>query len=271
MNLQLFKEKNLVKTVICFSLFFFFGAYSFAGLAETLCDCEEIVKTKKCDNPDCVKICNLKNPLMDISSFFVETCLGKGSDYVVSKEDVVATEALSLIEKSKQTIMEIIEKSKESLKKNCPQCQKLYKISARFGFKPKKKTCPEEYLKVHSYKESKQMDQKKGACNLDELLNYLENYAIFLVTKNKQYTPKGISSADKKLMESRSKKLWAVCPSKCSFLTNYVTTINSEECKGEVDIKIGCTHKVETKWFKPIYDVDIDYKPDLKCKGSQPT
>ena len=219
---------------------------------------------------DCIKICALTVPLTDIDSHLAEMCLGKNNNYILTEKNVVVTKALSLIEKSKGEITRLIQRNKELLKEKCPHCQKLYKISASFGFEPKKKTCPEQYLKTHYYKESTRKDMKKGVCDTGEVLNYLESYATFLVTKNKKYIPKGMGLSDQKAMESNSRELWEACPAKCSFLTSYVTTIDPEECSGNVDVKVSCTHKVETEWFKPIYDIKIDYKPDLKCKEKDP-
>ena len=254
-----------MKTAICFIVF---GIFGLTALAEPICDCKKIVETKKCDNPDCIKICSLGNSLISINSHIIETCFGKDRGYTVSEKNIVADKALSLIEKSKADIMRMVEENKKLLQEKCPHCQQEYKISAQFGFEPKRKTCPERYLKAHHYKESKKMNLKKGVCNTDELLSYLESYATFLVTNSKKYLPKEISEDSRKLAKSLSQKLWADCPSKCSFLTSYVTTIDPEECKGEIDIKVNCTHKVETKWFKPVYNMDIDYEPELKCKES---
>ena len=281
----------LLKKIKFFKVFliaFIFGFFVFiAGAEDSACNCEEIL----C-NPDCIQICSLKMSLKEIRAQLIKNCFGGDNSYHLKKENISAKKIAKLIEKSKKEMVSLAKKSEKSLKEKCPDCDKLYKISAKFDFKPEKETCPQKYLKTHSYTETKKMQASGGTCNKDEILTYLESYATYLVTKQglekkdeciSSLDPtnmsckekkiiesgpfKSMSLEDKKLMKSKMKKLWASCPSQCSFLTSYTSTIDSNNCSGKVDIKVDCTHKVKTSFFVPIYDVKFDYEPDLQCKG----
>ena len=262
MNLKLFQQRNLLLT---FFFSFCFSVSLFANTEGDICNCEEDL----C-NPNCIKVCQLKLPLQEIKSRIIKNCFGANRSYYFEQDKVKATKALELINKSKEEIMELAEGSEKSLKKKCPDCEKIYKISSKFDFKPEQKTCGEEYLKTYSYKTSTAINLNKGEhCNIGAILTYFESYTLYLVAKRGDLTKdpfKEMSKEDRSLITSRSKELWANCPAKCSFLTSYSTKINPEKCKGEVDIKVDCTHKVSKKFFTPIYDVKISYEPDLQCK-----
>ena len=250
----LLKEKKLVKIAFFFSLFLFFGSHSWTSLADSICDCEKIIKTKRCDNPDCIKVCNLQDSLTDINFHLAEICLGKGNQaFNFKKADVKATQIEFLIKQAKERIEEIEEKSKELLKKNCPYCQLLSKISAHFKVEPQKKNCPDQYLKTHYYKNSKRMDLQKGACNKAKIFSYFESYVRDLVSGKNVV----------------SRKLWTACPDPCSFDVSYSVKIDEEQCKGEFDARVDCTHGVDKSFFGiPIYDLEINYTGSLKCKES---
>ena len=278
-------KRNFIKLLRLFVFLFSFPVF-ISGAEDLNCNCEKI----EC-NPNCIKVCSLKMPLQEIKAQLINKCFGGDNSYHFEKKNLNAKKIPALIEQLKKEIISLAEKSKKSMKEECPNCEKLYKISNKFDFKPKKETCPDQYLKTYNYKVLKKVELNKEKCNKEEVMTYLGSYVGYLVTKRgldkqdecvstadpkdtrceekkliESGTFKGMSLEDKNLMKSRMKDLWASCPSKCSFLTSYTTIIDPKKCEGEIDIKIDCTHKVKSSFFVPIYDLKISYEPDLKCK-----
>ena len=244
------------KSFVVLSLFLSLAPlYAFKSSAQNMdCDCEKIIEAKKCDNPNCIKICSLLHPMSDISSRLANMCLGEENrNLTFKKERVSAGDISSVSGEIKTKILETEKASKQSLEENCPQCQLISNISAHFKVNAKEKTCPSQYLKTHHYKEYKrgELTWRKKTCKKKKLLKHFEKYT-------------------KKLISGKSEdsiKLWEACPEPCSFEVSYTVKVDNEPCQGLADIRVDCTHKVNKDFFGiPMYDLNIQYKGTLKCE-----
>ena len=245
-----FKQKSFINSAFGFLLFC--GFFAFIGSAkESTCNCKEIIETKKCDNPNCLKICAVLYPLSNLQSQMAELCLGEGNQSLsLKKQNISALDIASITSEIKQKFLKIEKIGKKNLEKNCPQCKLMPEMSAHFKVEPPKKNCPDRYLKTHHYKKDKTKNKDKGVCKKTEIFKYFENYVQNLVNGKKE----------------DSRKLWADCPDPCSFEVSYSVKIDEENCRGDVDVKIDCTHRVEKSFFGiPIYDVEFKYEGNLKC------
>ncbi|MCY4321486.1 MAG: hypothetical protein OXC37_03655 [Bdellovibrionaceae bacterium] len=221
-------------------------------MGEDLCDCEKLRTTGEC-NPNCVPICAFQLPLNKLNTSVIEKCLGesKWSYTIIKKEGVPGTEITSLKNSAEDRIEKYHEGGKESLKKNCPNCDLIPKILTSIIPVTPKKTCPEEYLKSYLFRESKKIDKEDGVCDKKKIFSYFESYVK--------------SKLDKSTEES--KKLWEDCPSDCSFRPHYSLTIDEQNCEGQSNLKIDCTHKARRKLLTPYYNIKVSYTGDLKCMG----
>ena len=248
-------QGQLLKCILFFCLVVSLGSYSFKSLA-SVCNCEKIRKTGECSNPNCVQICGFQLPLNEINQALIKKCLGKKSwTYHSKKPDVPASEVKALITSAEKSIEGIHSKGEASVEKNCPNCEIIPKISADFKVNPLEENCPQQYLKTYKYNHNKKFELKKGMCNKDKIFQYSGKY-VEKVVNSPQTNPE-------------SKKLWEACPDPCSFQINYSVKIDEKNCKGEIDLKVDCTHRGKRKGLfqLPIYDVKVSYTGDLKCEG----
>lgn len=308
---------------------------------EPVCDCEKIIKEGKCDNPDCIKICNLQSVLDSASQVLQEKCLKKiktrknkkekfKEEELFSAEAVKGTSVKSLLDKKKETFKTIDQENKRIIKNSCHGCYLQSKVDAKIIPQTKKEKCDKhiqtekyELWRKHSMNDSTFCDtseDSKGLCELkdeyeyccpkqylkiykhslyiknpgSELANYFESqkswngkYPKNMAVKNSSTCVKEninlmnayINNYVKALLAGKeadilkkdgidfSKKIWTDCPTGCSFAINYVKNINSNQCSGDLNIVVGCTHRKKTKWTgNPLYNIAIEYKGDVKCQ-----
>ena len=221
------------------------------------CPCDKIRIEKKCDNPDCIKICNLQHLFNEIDEQIINQCLKDGAQntiFVLKKAKITQFEAF--LKESKNKIAEIETKHKKALRKNCPHCYLLSKISSRFKPKQAEKNCDEKYLQTYLYSHREHLklkeDETCGKKKRNQIFKHLKRYV-----KNIIY-----NSNNNEL----SKKLYADCPNLCSFDISYTLQIDENNCSGDLDLKVACTHKVKTRFFVPVYDISITYKGGLQCQ-----
>ena len=223
----------------------------------THCPCEKIIEEKKCENPDCIEICNLQNFFNEIDQLLITQCLEKGVQKKnFSQTETPITDFERLLASSIKKIENIKAENKKILEKNCPECNLFPKIEAQFKSIYTKETCKKEYLKTHSYKWKYQIKLKASAtCKKKHK------------TKIQKSIQNWINNTLREKNNKRSKKLWKECPENCSFNVHYVSQINEEDCSGDLDLKVDCTHQTDTTFLSiPMYDMLITYKENLKCK-----
>ena len=222
------------------------------------CPCEQIKREKKCDNPDCIKICNLQDFLNQTTEEIHKQCLKEETHAKTwTHKRTPITQLESIIKQSKEKIKDLEKKSKKHLQENCHDCHLTSNVSVRFQPQQSKKSCPEEYLKTHSYNHSTKLNSgnNKRPCRQEqktEMLNYFSKYIKNIVS----------DSGNNEL----SKKLWRECPGPCSFDIDYVIQIDEDQCSGKLNLNVTCTHKVKRSMFVPIYDVVIAYRGGLQCE-----
>ena len=223
--------------------------------SNSICDCERIKRELKCDNPDCIKICNLESFFNQINLQLNKQCLkSEEINKKFKKKKISAMHLESFSQKVIEHIKKLEADEKQTLEKNCPDCGLVSKISADIDPILPKKTCPQQYLKVHSYSQAKKLSLKNerdcGETEKKKLIEAFTDYSEEII--------RGKTEA--------SKKLWNECPDGCSFDISYVIQINEEDCSGNINLNIACTHRVKKSfWNIPIYNVSIDYEGVLKC------
>ncbi|MDE0092780.1 MAG: hypothetical protein OXN83_05810, partial [Oligoflexia bacterium] len=267
MKMQYLKRRYY-KTLSFTFLFLFLG--SFSALADSfLCDCELIRRVGKCSNPDCISICDFQTSLDEISSSIVEQCLGKESlTLYFRKANASATEIPDFTETAEQKIEDKENKIKNKLLENCPHCELDSSVSAHFKVVSPKRNCPAQYLKDYHYQNEKKMALKKGICEKDKIFQYFGKYVEDLVSSggsSGNQTSSGATGVSGSAPQSKqedtdsviqaSRDLWKACPDPCSFDVSYVVKIDEEKCEGELNVKVGCTHRVRKSfWGVPIYN-----------------
>ena len=221
------------------------------------CPCDEIRIEKKCDNPDCIKICNLQHLFNEIDEQIINQCLkdvAKNTTFVLKKAQITQLEGF--LKESKDKIAKIETEQKKALKENCPQCYLLSKISSQFKPKQAEKNCDEKHLQTYLYshrehlklKENETCEKKKK----NQIFKHLQHYVKNIIFDNNN--------------NELSKKLYADCPNPCSFDISYTLQIDENNCSGDLDLKVTCTHRVKRSFFVPVYDMSITYKGDLQCQ-----
>ncbi len=299
--------------------------------AAPVCDCEKIKKEQKCDNLNCIKICNLTSAFASAGRLLEEQCMQKiaGKQQLKQKVSFSAKgiKGLSIngfVDDKEQAIKEINQKNKQILTEKCPGCSfdskektqiipqkekeacnkhvqtqeyKSWRKNNRKGsafcgfFSSKTKEqekiceredeyaycCPRQYLKTYthnyrikrsnpqfqSYLEGQSIPAQKNAPSCGkEYINAMNSYIG-------DYT-KAIMSQDTQNLSSKaaefSKTIWKECPDGCSFGVTSVRRFDNEQCSGDIDLKVMCTHQKKTEWKNPFYDILISYEGNVKCQ-----
>ena len=334
---MLFTRVFLILLVSCF--------FPFSVLGNSACDCEKIIKEKKCDNPDCIQICNLQSVFDSTGQLLQKKCMKKiktknnkkekfKEKELFSAKTVKGTKVPGLLNRKKRVIQTIEQKNTYIVKKNCPGCYLHSKVTAKIIPQTEKEKC-DKHIKTEKYKlwkkhtmddsafcnssEDGQTKEQEKLCELNheyeyccdhlkpyephyvyiqnpshQLVDYFESQKSWMGNYPKDMTLKKQSSSceknhislinaylndyEKALRERKGdilrqssvdflKKIWTDCPTGCSFAVSYAKNINSNQCYGDLEMKVICTHRKKTKWTgNPLYDISIDYKGDVKCQ-----
>ncbi len=141
----------LLRILCLFWLASYFLILSFSGKAEGQtpnCPCEQIREEGKCDNPDCIEICNLQDVFIDVRKRLKDKCLEDGT----RKKTLSALDAgFGTIKGFIGDLREIEEKNVEVINDNCPACHLFSEIDSKITPKPKDEKC-DEYVYTEHYK-----------------------------------------------------------------------------------------------------------------------
>ena len=138
--------------------------FLFPVFGNTTCDCEKIIKEKKCDNPDCIKICNLQSVFDSAGQLLQEKCLKKittekkekfKEKELFSAKGVKGTAAIALdvegfLKKKKKIIKTINQKNKNIVKKTCPGCYLHSKVTTKITPQRGEENC-DKYIQTEEF------------------------------------------------------------------------------------------------------------------------
>ena len=129
------------------------------------CNCEKILKEGECNDPDCIKICNLENVFDSAGKLIKNKCL-KGTktipEYKVT--DIRANEIEDHLEESNEEYKEIKEENEKKIQKNCPGCNISAKMKALMTPVIKKEGC-DKYINTDNFKQwREEIDKKSTYC-----------------------------------------------------------------------------------------------------------
>lgn len=235
-----------------------FGGIAYSGKASSsansTCPCEEIRRTKICENPDCIKICNLQNLFHEINRTMANKCLKDNKQYDFNYESILLSGLEPLIKNIKIRIQEIEKENNKKLQDTCPNCHLNRVIKTDFPPHQKSKNCPEKYLKTYTYTKSLR-SKNPGKCGNTERTKLHDQFD--------QFTNNIVRSEDS---SPEAQKLWKACPDPCSFYISSVTQMDTEKCAGKIKLNVHCTHEVKRNFLDiPFYDVKINYKGVPQC------
>ena len=193
---------------------------STVGEIKTNCPCEKILEEKKCDNLDCIKICNLES-VFDSAGQFIKTQCMKGLEKkIFTLKEKQVTKFEGFIDDVKEEIKEIEKKNQKKLTKTCPNCHLSSKVTVQSTPKQKEENC-ETYMKTNKYKKWKEMISRDKYICSSSGLNVIS-------TKNK------LSKEEKKLCKL-GKKYNSCCDTKHLGRTyEYSDNMKIELRKGEI-------------------------------------
>lgn len=129
----------------------------FIALAELTCDCEKIIREQECDNPDCIKICNLQSVFRSTGKLLEGKCMEKlkKEDFKTEEnfplEKVMGTDVRGFLNAKTKKIKETDQKNEGILKKSCPGCHLSSKVDAKIIPRQKEQRC-DEYVETEEYK-----------------------------------------------------------------------------------------------------------------------
>lgn len=242
---------------LAFFFLLFSSTYSEAEATKyTMCNCEEIEKTKKCEDPKCIPICEISTAIEAAGKVAAKKCMEKGIDgKSFSIKKTIITKLEDFLHKSEEEIKKAEEKHKKILKEHCPECALHPQTNVSFVPIIKKETCEKKHLKTHDHK-------VRAVLNLTHSKKCTKQH-ITQINHDFQGYVEGILRKNKKPF---SKKIYKECPDGCSFDVTYIVTTNEEKCLGDLELKVACTHQTKKSWFVPVYDISLNYEGNVKCQ-----
>ena len=171
--------------------------FPFSALGEVKsvnCPCEKILEEKKCDNPDCIKICNLDFILNSTGQLIKKQCMeGMEEVKTFTLQEKKISKLEGFISDSKKEIKEIEEKNTEQLTKNCPGCHLTSNIIVQAIPKQKGENC-DTYIQTDKYKKWEKMISK----NEDICIQSQQSNSRNMQAKRLSKEEKEICELDKK-------------------------------------------------------------------------
>lgn len=282
----------------------FFSSFSTAEQPKNpFCPCEKIKQEKRCENPDCIKICNLQSLFAETHQKITDQCLKENpQNKSWTKKKVLATKLQSFLKEVKNKVQKIETASQATLEEICPHCYLFPELSAQFKPKPQEESC-HTHIQSPKYKKWKKLreedeefcdsldltDEQETLCQVDDKFSaccdsqYLKTHELPL---SKSINLKETETCSKKQQQNihkyfqeyvsalvsgndkipASQKLWSKCPNPCSFSVNYTIQMDTDKCSGDLSLKVDCTHRVEKSFFIPVYDVSVKYKGGIQCQ-----
>ena len=255
-------EQMIQKTVLMAGLFLPFVVHGFVepDPLPSLCDCTLDSSHRDCDK-NCEWLCNTGVALKDGTDSLNKKCM-KNSKEVRKPlfDDTVGL--LSLKGTLKKIEKKASNKEAPTVKPECPGCTVVERLDVNVNpAKFKKGSCPEEYIKTHTF--HKKISLSQGCSELD----YMES----LYKKTSQYVQSILkepsqSDLDKPLEQmTPGERLWHECPESCSFYITYDVTTVREFCENFLNVRVHCNH--QKKGFLGKYSVKAQQVTYMVCKS----
>ncbi|MCY4512866.1 MAG: hypothetical protein OXB86_04180, partial [Bdellovibrionales bacterium] len=95
------------------------------------CNCEKILKEGECNDPDCIKICNLEGVFDSAGKLIKNKCFAgtkRNPEYKATNVRVSKIEGI--LEESNEKYKKIKEKNEKKIQANCPGCTLSTKMKA---------------------------------------------------------------------------------------------------------------------------------------------
>ena len=141
---------------------------------QLICDCEKIIKEKKCDNPNCITICNLQNVLNSFGEKVYAKCMEKIQKKGFKKkknfppEKVYGSSIKRIIKDRKEEIIETNQKNGKILKQNCKGCNLSSKVNTEIRPEQAEQKC-NKYVQTNNFRLWKKATSKnKGFCTFTD-------------------------------------------------------------------------------------------------------
>ena len=275
-----------------------------SATGQPVCDCEKIIKEKKCDNPDCIEICNIQDVLNSAGELMYAKCMEKIQEEGFQKKkqfppkERSAGAIFSYIQMQGKRIQKLNKENNRILKdseESCPGCDFISKVSTDIKPDQAEEKC-KEYIETETFRLwRKATDKNISLCdNTEEMYGKtkelcfqeykFENCCPKKYLKAHSYTTKFtlreegencrivdirmLSMKKKKFMKdtlkSDNKKLWNDCPRGCSFHMKDNSTYTPKGCSENVDLTVLCTHKRDDD-----YQVSINYEGGIQCNKNE--
>lgn len=127
------------------------------------CNCEKILKEGECNDPDCIKICNLEGVFDSAGKLIKNKCLkGTRKSPAYKATDIRASEIEDHLEESNQKYNKIKKRNESILKKNCPGCNISSQMKALMKPVIEKDIC-NKYIKTNHFKRWRKTTDKRSS------------------------------------------------------------------------------------------------------------
>ena len=227
----------------------------------SLCDCTLDSSHEDCDR-NCEWLCNTGAALKEGTDSLNKKCMKTAQRVRKSLfDDTVGL--LSL----KGTLKDIERKAAEKKPPavpGCPNCTMVERLDVNVNpAKFKEGSCPEQYLKTHSFQ--RKVSLPSGCSD--------PNYMGSLYKRTSQYVQSLLAEPSKSALKKPLKdmtpgeRLWHECPEECSFYITYDVTTVRGFCDHFLNIRVHCGH--QKKGFLGKYSVQVNQVTDMMCKGFQ--
>ena len=228
----------------------------------SLCDCTLDSSHEECDR-NCEWLCNTGVALKEGTDSLNSRCM-KTAKRVREPlfDDTVGL--LSLKGTLKDIERKAAQKEAPAVKPGCPNCTMVERLDVNVNpEKFKKGSCPEQYLKTHSFQ--RKVSLPSGCSD--------SNYMANLYKRTSQYVQSILAEPSKAALNKPLKdmtpgeRLWHECPEQCSFYITYDVTTVREFCDHFLNVRVHCGH--QKKGFLGKYSVKVNQVTDMMCKGFQ--
>ena len=227
----------------------------------SLCDCTLDSSHEECDR-NCEWLCNTGVALKEGTDNLNSRCMKTAP----RMREPLFDDTVGLLS-LKGTLKEIERKAAQKKAPDvpgCPNCTMVERLDVNVNpAKFKKGSCPEQYLKTHSFQ--RKVSLPSGCSD--------SNYMASLYKRTSQYVQSILAEPSKAALNKPLKdmtpgeKLWHECPEQCSFYITYDVTTIREFCDHFLNVRVHCGH--QKRGFLGKYSVKVNQVTDMMCKGFQ--
>ena len=219
----------------------------FSSLSYADCDCRSIKEGLSWEDFNCIKSCKFEEDFSKRQALLLNQCLDKKNiKKSLDKKKVNLLELRFVLAKITNQFENFETAQEQILKQKCPKCHFVSQTYTKVRFNSKKRiaSCPLDRIKSKKYSVSFKEEITNNKLCRESLNKKFQSYVNGIVLGK----------------SSEGKKLWKECPVGCSFQTSSKSRINTESCRGYLDLVVYCDHRV-----KKLYNIQSQYKAYLQC------